>query len=162
MNEFIFRKPSASDGFFVSELIKSCPPLDTNSVYCNLLQCVHFSSTSVVLQKEGRLVGFVSGYIVPDRKNTLFVWQVAVGEEARGNGMAGKMIDHIIDRETSSDLCFIETTITVNNKSSWAVFEKISEKYSAPLSREILFDKEKHFSGQHDSEMLVRIGPINR
>ena len=59
------RQPVAKDGPAVFELIKECPPLDNNSVYCNLLQCTHFSSTSVAGYQGEKLVGFVSGYIMP-------------------------------------------------------------------------------------------------
>ncbi|MGH1470176.1 MAG: diaminobutyrate acetyltransferase [Cellvibrionaceae bacterium] len=162
INSFIFRKPSSEDGFFVSELIQACPPLDTNSTYCNLLQCEHFSSTSVVVEADGKLVGFMSGYIIPERKNTLFIWQVAVGDEVRGQGMAGKMVEHILNRRELNDIFFIETTITSENKASWSVFEKIAKHYSATLSKEVFFDKEKHFMGNHESEVLVKIGPIKK
>ncbi|MDA3870409.1 MAG: diaminobutyrate acetyltransferase, partial [Gammaproteobacteria bacterium] len=86
------RKPISTDGAAVHRLISQCPPLDTNSMYCNLLQCTHFADTSVAAVQENELVGFVSGYIVPQRADTLFVWQVAVGDKARGQGLAGRML----------------------------------------------------------------------
>ena len=42
-----FRMPNAADGPAVSQLIASSPPLDTNSAYCNLLQCTDFAETCV-------------------------------------------------------------------------------------------------------------------
>lgn len=166
--QFIFYPPSKDDGWAVAKLISDCPPLDTNSVYCNLLQCHHFSSTSVAvrltdeLNKPGELVGFISGYRVPDKPETLFIWQVAVSEKARGRGVAAKMIDHILDREACQSVRSIETTITEANKASWALFGRVAKSYNASLSSEALFTQDKHFSGQHDTEMLVTIGPLVR
>ncbi len=166
VDEFTFRTPTIKDGASVAKLIKACPPLDTNSVYCNLLQCLHFSSTSVAVEKDGRLVGFVSGYVIPNQTNTLFIWQVAVSEEARGKRLALQMIENILRREDLSGICFIETTITHDNRASWGLFEKLAEKHLAPITgntnSNTLFEKSDHFDDEHDSEILVKIGPIDR
>ncbi len=77
-------------------------------------------------------------------------------------GLASKMITNLIQRLNSSHtkIEYIETTITKSNKASWALFTRISEMLNAPLADKILFDKELHFSGEHDSEHLVQIGPF--
>jgi len=160
--QFIFYQPSKDDGWAVSQLIRDCPPLDTNSVYCNLLQCHHFSNTSVIVRWSGELVGFISGYRLPDKPATLFIWQVAVSEKARGQGLATRMIAHILDREDCKSVRYIETTITEANKASWALFGRVAKNYNALFSSEELFTQDKHFSGHHDSEMLVTIGPLVR
>jgi len=157
--------PTAEDGMSVYELVKSCPPLDTNSAYCNLLQCSHFADTSVAAvlngdDGEGKLVGFISGYILPGKPDTLFVWQVAVSDQARGQGLASRMIQHILQRKNCAQVKFIETTITESNGASWALFESAAQKLNAPLTRSVMFEKQLHFKGEHDSEMLVRIGPF--
>lgn len=160
--EFTFYQPSMDDGWDVSQLIGVCPPLDTNSVYCNLLQCHHFASTSVAVRKYDDLVGFISAYRVPDKPETLFVWQVAVAESARGHGLATRMIEHILAREACLDCTFIDTTITEDNEASWALFGRVAKHYGAPLRSEELFTKAQHFAGQHDTELLVTIGPLAR
>ncbi len=157
-----FYIPSKEDGWAVSQLINACPPLDSNSVYCNLLQCYHFANTSVAVKLEKELIGFTSGYLVPDRPDTLFLWQMAVDEKMRGCGLASRMIVHILQRQHCESVQFIETTITEANKASWALFQGIANYYGSSLSKQLLFDKEKHFSGHHDSEVLVRIGPLSR
>jgi L-2,4-diaminobutyric acid acetyltransferase len=154
------RAPVAEDGAAVYELIAQCPPLDTNSMYCNLLQCTHFSATSVAAEKAGEVVGFISGYIQPDNIDTLFIWQVAVGEKARGQGLAGRMLRDILSRQQEGQIKFIETTITPDNRASWALFESLANKLGAELNHSVMFDRQQHFAGQHETEMLVRIGPI--
>lgn len=152
--------PGKEHGRPVHGLIGQCPPLDINSMYCNLLQCSHFAETSVAALKDGELVGFISGYIVPGREDTLFIWQVAVGEKARGHGLAGRMLNAIVDRDACRAVRFMETTITADNAASWALFRRFAEKRGANLADEVMFDQEAHFGGDHASELLVRIGPF--
>ena len=154
------RSPAPEDGISVFRLVEQCPPLDQNSVYCNLLQCTHFASTSVSAVMKDELVGFISGYRLPEHPETLFIWQVAVGEKARGQGLATRMLQDILEREGNADVAYLETTITESNKASWALFEKLAQKLDAELTSSLMFDRERHFDGKHDSEMLVRIGPF--
>ena len=164
MVQLVIRKPEDEDGFDVHNLIASCPPLDRNSMYCNLLQCKHFSNTSVIALDEHsqEVLGFISAYIKPSDSDTLFVWQVAVSEKARGQGLAKKMLLHILERDTHHALSYIETTITDNNPGSWALFTSLSKELQTELARSELFTKELHFQGVHDTENLVRIGPFQR
>ncbi|MFA7553637.1 MAG: diaminobutyrate acetyltransferase [Spongiibacteraceae bacterium] len=154
------RAPQSQDGYAVNQLVARCKPLDTNSLYCNLLQCSHFSGTSVAAFLNDKLVGFISGYLVPERNNTLFIWQVAVDESARGLGLAGKMIFNLLGRESCKAVEFIETTITEDNPASWALFKGQARRLDTALEHSLFFDKVIHFNSEHESEMLVKIGPI--
>jgi len=158
------RPPIPKDGASVFHLISRCPPLDTNSMYCNLLQCTHFANTSVVAEQAGNtneeLVGSVSAYLKPEHEDTLFIWQVAVDERARGIGLAGSMLKHILDRPLCSQVTYLETTITESNKASWALFESLANKLETTLEKSVMFDRDKHLAGEHDTEFLARIGPF--
>ncbi|MEH6605385.1 MAG: diaminobutyrate acetyltransferase [Pseudomonadales bacterium] len=145
----------------VFRLVENCTPLDMNSSYCNLLQCSHFANTSVAATMNGEVLGFISGYVVPGRPDTLFVWQVAVAEQARGLGLASRMLTHIIARPNCADIAFLETTITQDNQASWALFRSFAKTLPADFQSSEWMDKDTHFAGQHDSEELVRIGPFN-
>lgn len=157
---YTFRTPQASDGNAVFELVSRCQPLDENSLYCNLLQCSHFSDTSIVAEAEGQMVGFISGYRLPQQPNTLFVWQVAVDASQRGKGLASQMLENLVKRV--ADVAYLHTTITPDNKASWNTFKRFALNLKAPLSHNVLFDKHQHFAGKHDSEELVVIGPFTR
>ena len=153
-------RPEPVDGFEVHRLVESSPPLDANSVYCNLLQCTHFCGTSVCAKLDGQLVGFVSGYIIPIRPNTLFIWQVVVAKSARGQGLAGKMLHALLERPECGEVDYIETTITPSNKASQALFNKFATTHEAEPSITKGFDRTLHFKGHHESEELWRIGPF--
>lgn len=141
-------------------LVSACPPLDTNSSYCNLLQCSHFGGTSVAAQQDDELVGSVTGYRVPDRPDTLFIWQVAVHPVARGRGLARAMLRELLARPALSDVCFIETSITPGNEASWRLFTGLATELRAGLARSVMFEQTLHFHGEHETEHLVWIGPL--
>ncbi len=145
----------------VFRLVGRCPPLDSNSSYCNLLQCGHFAHTSVAAEIDGKLVGFISGYLVPERPDALFIWQVAVDEQARGVGLASRMLQHILARPGCERVRYLETTITEDNQASWALFKRLAKQLSADFVSSAWLDKDAHFDGQHQSEALVRVGPFN-
>ena len=158
--ELILRTPISEDGIAVFDLIARCPPLDPNSMYCNLLQCSHFADTSVAALNAEDLVGFISGYIIPKSPQTLFIWQLAVDERMRGQGLAAKMLHFLLHQSSSRDVSFVETTITEDNQASWAVFEKLAKSLKAELNHFTYFDRKTHFHNRHASEILVKIGPF--
>jgi L-2,4-diaminobutyric acid acetyltransferase len=146
----------------VHALIAACPPLDRNSLYLNLLQCTHFSGTCVVADSptaEG-LAGFLSGYRIPGRSHVLFVWQVAVAPFARGQGLARRMLLELLARPECAGTTHLETTITPTNRASWALFHSLARSLHAPLQHRVLFDREIHLDGVHETEELVTIGPF--
>jgi len=155
------RSPVLEDGMSVFRLIQRCPPLDTNSSYCNFLQCVHFSNTSVVADSEGALAGFMSAYRLPEKPDTLFIWQIAVDQRARGQGLALQMLIHLLGRTSCKDISHIETTITRDNAPSWRLFESLAKRLGGNIQSVGWLDTKTHFDGQHDSELLVHIGPFN-
>ncbi|HSG88184.1 MAG TPA: diaminobutyrate acetyltransferase [Pseudomonadales bacterium] len=157
----VLRAPRSVDGMAVHDLIRRCKPLDENSVYCNLLQASHFRDTSVAAEDEnGRLLGFISGYRVPDRPDTLFVWQVAVSAEARGLGLGKRMLKDILERDGHEDIRFMHTTVTPDNAASWGMFKSFARDLDAPLDSTVMFASDVHFEGRHDDEMLIEIGPF--
>lgn len=141
-------------------LVGECAPLDPNSSYCNLLQCSHFSSTSIAAFEGGELRGSVTGYRVPEHPGTLFIWQVAVHPKARGQKLARTMLRKLMKLPALHDICFVETSITPDNEASWRLFAGFATELHAGLERSVMFEQKLHFQGAHDTEYLVRIGPL--
>lgn len=159
--ETILRPPTAMDGVSISEAVKKCPPLDENSVYCNLLQCSHFSQTSVIAEHNESVAGFATGYLIPSKPDTLFIWQIAVLPEFRGENLALKMIENVLSRKKCQHVKYLETTITGVNKESLALFERVAKHFNTNIESTVMFDSDAHFKGTHLSEMLHIIGPLN-
>lgn len=160
-SEIALRVPVSEDGLALHRLVAACPPLDPNSVYCNLLHCTHFADTSVAAECDGELLGFISAYRLPESPQTLFVWQVAVAPAGRGQGLAGRMLDHLLVRTSPQAIRYLETTVTAANRASWALFESAALRWGTSLQRLPGFDQDRHFGGVHASECLVRIGPLD-
>ena len=156
----ILRAPTALDGPRVSALIAACPPLDPNSAYCNLLQCTHFADTCVVAQDQDEVVGWVSAYLRPDQPDTLFIWQVAVAERARGTGLAGRMLTALLAREVCGSIFNISTTITPENQASWALFSGVAGGLDTAMVERPWLMRGLHLPPDHATEHIVTIGPF--
>ncbi|MAK89750.1 MAG: diaminobutyrate acetyltransferase [Oleibacter sp.] len=157
---FSFRKPVSTDGSDVFALVERCKPLDVNSMYCNLLQCSHFADTAIVAERGGQMVGFISGYRLPQQPDVLFVWQVAVDAPTRGQGLASQMLMQLLIR-LGGQVQHLHTTITPDNQASWKTFQRLAATLNAPLNDRDMFDREQHFNGEHETEKLVHIGPFD-
>ena len=158
--ELIFRKPDGTDGIRVWELLAACPPLDRNSMYCNVLQCTDFSDTCILAEQDGDAVGWISGYRPPEEPSALFIWQVAVHPQARGTGLARRMLLSLINRPDCSDVRHIRTTVTSDNEASRALFHSVARRKNAPIRETAGFNEDRHFCGRHDDERLLVIGPF--
>lgn len=158
--DFVFEAPVSQDGHAVAKLIAACAPLDPNSLYCNLLQCTHFAATSIKAERNGALDGWISGYRLPGEPSTLFIWQVAVHERARGRGLGVAMLEALVSRPGLADATRLETTITPSNDASRRMFAKFARNRGATLESRPWFDRYEHFGGSHESEELISIGPL--
>jgi L-2,4-diaminobutyric acid acetyltransferase len=154
--------PKSEDGAAVHDLIAACPPLDTNSLYMNLIQTTHFGQTCALAREDGEVIGWVSGHIPPDEPDVFFLWQVAIGEKARGKRIPKRLVADIFSRPSCKDVRYLKTTITPDNEASWGLFKSLARWLEAPLKDTKFFDKDTHFKGRHDSEILVTIGPFGR
>lgn len=151
------RPEHASD---IRNLISACKPLDVNSTYAYLLLCQHFSDTCVIAVTGGHVVGFVSAYLTPSQPDTLFVWQVAVHERVRGQGLAGRMLLHLVARPAARTVRYVETTVSPSNPASARVFTRLAQALDAHCDRATLFPREAFGAEVHDEEVLFRIGPF--
>lgn len=156
----VFREPEITDGSAVHALIRACPPLDVNSVYNYLLLCAHHARTCVVVEKDGEVAAYVSGYIKPDDPEVFFVWQVAVGEAARGRGVGKRMLHHLVERPHCQGIRYMETTITPDNQASWALFRSFARDRDAKCEDRVLFSSEHFGADGHEPEHVLRIGPF--
>lgn len=153
-----FIKPAPEHGAEIHRLIQNSPPLDCNSVYNYLLLCTHFSDTCICAVENDTIFGFISGYIIPDQNDTLFIWQVAVSEGARGRGIASKMIKRLLKRKNLKHIHNIETTVTPSNNASASFFRKLSKDLNTECNESPYF-LEHHFGkGSHEQENLFKIG----
>lgn len=168
--------PQVADGAAIWRIARDSGVLDLNSSYSYLLWCRDFAATSVVARDtssgadgtpradgsaDGAPIGFVTGYIRPERPEALVVWQVAVDRAHRGKGLAGTLLDALTRRVTEEQgVTSVETTVTPDNTASDRMFHAYSERHGATLEREVLFDEDLFPDEGHQPEVLYRIGPL--
>src|SRR5690625_3422131 len=155
----IFRHPVIEDGKAVKDLIASCTTLDDNSLYCNFLQCTHFADTCMLVEQGEKTLGWISAYRPPREPDTLFVWQVAVSCEARGRGIAGRLVERLLASPSCRGVTRLRAPITPDNFASWRLFGAIAESLGAALRRRLSLDAEEGFGGENDDEFMVTMGP---
>lgn len=157
-----YRMPDIKDGAKIGELVRNCPPLELNSCYSYILICAHFRDTCVVARDaKGEVVGFLSAYCPPQVMDVIFIWQVAVRSDMRGQGIATGMIKNLLKRKNLNDISYVETTVTPSNKQSYNLFHSIAKKFGGGFSERVLFPGSLFGNADHEDEILLRIGPIN-
>ena len=153
--------PAASHGAGMWRVAAASGELDLNSSYKYLVFARDFARTCRVALHDDEVVAFVLGYRRPDHPDRLFVWQIAVDENHRGEGLAGRLLDDLVAPESvfDTDLTHVETTITDDNTASQRLFAGFAARWDAPLTTSSLFEAHD-FPDPHDAERLHRIGPF--
>ena len=162
--DLCLRAPERGDGLALHRLIRACPPLDVNSAYAYFLLCDHFRATTVLAEGPDGLVGCVTAYLRPDAPETLFVWQVAVHADARGQGLARRMLETLAARPAVRGVRWVETTISPSNTASRRLFASWAAGCQADVN-ECAYLEAADFAADgdaagHEAERLIRIGPL--
>jgi L-2,4-diaminobutyric acid acetyltransferase len=156
---FSFDPPSIDDGADLWRLASDSKSLDVNSPYSYLLWCRDFAATSVVARASGSTAGFITGYLRPQEPRTLFVWQVAVSQDWRRQGLARQMLDHLVAQLRPQGVDHVEATVTPDNLASTRLFTSFARANNTQLSRDELFS-ERLLGDGHQAEIRFRIGPF--
>lgn len=159
--EWKFRTPRLEDGPHIWELIRDAGTLDLNSPYTYLMLSKFFNETCIVVESDNQLAGFVAGFRMPSRPNTLFIWQVAVHPAFRRQGLGSSMIHSLLESEGLEDVEYLEATVTPDNRASDALFHAIADEHEAELEIRPCFSSEVFPDGEaHHPEHLYHIGPL--
>lgn len=117
------------------EVARDTGVLDENSSYAYALWAKEFAGQSVVAEVDGKVVGFVTGFIRPSEPDTIFVWQVGVDADQRGKKLAARMLHAILDR-LATDVVRLRTTISPDNEASQKLFASVARDRGKTLHRE--------------------------
>lgn len=134
--------------------------VDTNSPYAYLMMGEFFDGTCGVATTGDELLGFVTGFRLPADPETLFIWQIAVTESARGTGLGGRLLDEVANRATHPRIRHLAATVTPDNAASDRLFRSFAERWGATCETEELFDRGDFPHGDHQPEFRYHIGPL--
>ncbi len=155
------RTPLPEDGAALWTLVRDTGVLDLNSAYAYFLLGDHFAETSIVAEHQGEVVGFISGYLPPQKPDTLFIWQVGVAASMRKQGLALQMLLALLKREACQQVNCLHTTVTPSNKPSEALFTALAKRVNGTLRVESDHFKAEWFPTEgHEPESLFIISPI--
>ncbi len=155
-----FRCPRAEDGAAMWRLVKEMDTLELNSAYFYVLFARDFSNTGVVAEtSDGELAGFVVGHHPPARPDAVFVWQIGVAPWMRRQGLARRMLDALVARQ-SSQVQWLEATVSPDNEPSMGLFRSFARDRSVKCRESDYFEAQL-FPGAHEAERLFRIGPLS-
>ncbi|MFD2670011.1 diaminobutyrate acetyltransferase [Marinicrinis sediminis] len=158
-----FRAPRAEDGAKIWGLVKETGVLDVNSPYSYMMLGEFFSDTCAVAEVDGEVAGFVSGFIPPEKEDTLFVWQIAVDNKQQGKGIATSLIEEVVNRPDHHNLQYVEATISPSNQPSTRLFHRLSRQWNTEIQTESCFPADYFPEGQqHEEENMYRVGPISK
>ncbi|CAM4526014.1 diaminobutyrate acetyltransferase [Nocardia ninae] len=157
----VLRAPRVADGAQLWRIAKDSEVLDTNSSYAYVLWCRDFATTSVVAEVNGRVVGFVIGYLRPQAPDTVFVWQVAVDRAQQGKGTGAQLLHALLNNVAAQGVSKLETTISPDNAASIALFTSVARRRDARITKRPLFDAGV-FPDSHAPEDLYLIAPTAR
>jgi len=159
-SNYALRSPCVGDAAAIHQMVLDSGVLDPNSLYAYLLICRDFDSTSIVAEKDGEIAGFVTGYIPPARPDSLFVWQVAVSDRHRRQGLAGRMLRELTKQSQSLNINYIEATISPSNTASRALFQSLANAFDTELRESEGFRTEDFGREEHEEEPVIRVGPV--
>lgn len=160
----VFRPARAEDGQAMWALVKEMGGLELNTAYFYILYCIDYADSCVVAEVNGELAGFVLGHRPPQRQDSVFVWQVGVAPWMRKQGLAGRMLDALLNQQPSS-VRWLEATVSPDNQASRSLFRALARRRNTECSvgefmPAELFPGGGHGSEKHQPEDLFRIGPF--
>ena len=157
----ILREPKLEDGIAMYTLAMNSEKVDPLSQYGYLLFTQHFKETTAVAEKDGQVVGYLFGYIMPKKQDTLFLWQMEIHQSCQKLGLSLALAREIIERPFCDKIQYICGTVEEGNVPSRAFLKGLGRSYGCELQEKPFF-LDEHFAFPHDDEPMIYMGPIQR
>jgi L-2,4-diaminobutyric acid acetyltransferase len=158
-SDFKLRKVEKKDIREVYKLlVQNRPFVGLNSRYTYLLLAKDFSDTCIVAEHDGKVVAFSSGYICPNKKDTLFNWEIVVHPDYRGNGLQKKML---LFQLRNAGVSYLECTVNPSNRVSKRNFRELAKALKTQCKEDMMFSEKDFENDGHEAEVLFRIGPFS-
>lgn len=119
----------------IRKFVKRSKPLDLHTVftYWNLFK--YFGDTCFVLEKEGRIIGFVSGIVSSSQPGKFYLWQIGIDRDYRGKRYAEILLKRVVETAKSKKCHGIQVTIAPENRSSYRLFSRFALEQGLPMGK---------------------------
>ncbi len=117
------RKASFDDYIKLYELIGEIEGIVQHPTHFYKIMITYFGNSIPIVSLNGRIVGFLLGFVSQTDPDEFFIWQLGVSPQHRGKGIAGKIMDYTLSIATESGCRRITATVETTNKPSQLLFE---------------------------------------
>ena len=158
------RAAARGDGLPLWRLVQAAGTLEVNSAYFYVLHAEHFGATCLVAapaDDPSALRGAVIAHRPPSAPSAIFVWQVGVAPEARGQGLGKRMLRALLELPACRDATHLTATVAPDNLASERLFRGVARELGVPCEVAPFFSADL-FPPGHAPEHLFRIGPLTR
>lgn len=153
------RAPQAGDGAAMFEVVRATGVLELNSAYAYVMMADLFGATCAIAERGSRVVGCLVGMRPPRTPTALFVWQIGVHPDARRQGIALSMLEHVLSRADNRDINELLTTIGTRNEASEGMFRAFARRHGASIEPVGGYPAD-FFPAAHEAERMFRIAGL--
>lgn len=155
------RNAHKDDAAALWDAVRSAPELDDNSWYCYFLLCTQFSDTVAVAERpDGTLAGFITAFPAGPDSRTLFIWQMWVAQNARQQGTATALAEHLLTADPGR-WARIQATVDPANTASLTFFARLAANRRTVITAAPYIHAEDFPqlapTGSHPAEHLVTV-----
>jgi diaminobutyrate acetyltransferase len=146
-----------SDAAGLHALAEGLPPLTVHTLYTYWSICRYAADTCLVAERDGAMVGMVTGFVCAARPITLFIWQLGVARDWRGSGLADRLLDRIVEAGRKAGAERLEVTIEQGNRASRKAFERLAGRMGSRLVDMGVAGVPERITSAENPEILCRI-----
>ncbi len=106
----------------VYNFVSASPPLERYFQHFYKIMLRYFSSTCLVAEQQGKIVGWQMGFVSQNDPKTYFLWQIGVHSDMQGRGLGGLLLESIENKAGEMGCTRIEVTIDPENIASEKLF----------------------------------------
>ena len=110
----------------IRKFVKCSKPLDLHTAFTYWTLFKYFGDTCFVLEKEGRIIGFISGLLSSSQHGILYLWQIGIDPDDRGNRYAEILLKRMVEAARAKDCNGLQVTIAPENRSSYRLFSRFA------------------------------------
>lgn len=149
LTDIKIRTAEYNDVAEIYNLITAHSGLDINSEYFYHHMLIEHRHNCAVIHDKKFIHGFCISYF--HKPNSLFIWQLMVGESVRGQGFGWKIVDYVIRIAKPK-----YASATVTNKKTKSLFCDVFSENEFKVRTEPYIIKNSFIDQSHSEEILVQ------